>query len=151
MARGAKRNNGYVAGLALERSYTCQDCEQGKTIKAELEAEMEGLKHPCKQCGEHEIIVKKATGEPMAHGLCRECFGAKIRAYHASKKKDEPSRKRRGNGTKISVDFDAYPRILEALQKKAIGEVRTVEEQILWECMGGVGMVGEGIKWHEAE
>lgn len=104
---------------------------------------MEALKHPCKQCGKNEIIVKKATGEPLPHGLCRECFGDKIRAYHAnnpkSKSKKKSKQEPKKNPTEISVDFSHYPDVFEALIERAGRQIRSVEEQIIWE----VGRGGE--------
>ena len=131
----------------------------------EMAEKLNELKYPCRECGEREAVVSKKTGRPL-HWMCRECFGDKIRDTAKRKREAGISRKKPEKPEKpvedligtetppdhcVTIDFGEYAQVLEAMREKARAEVRSVEEQIIWECASGTCLIGTLIPRRDAE
>jgi len=117
----------------------------------------------CSRCGENPAVLNKKTGMPT-HGLCRECFGGKIRAAYERKRMakeaaentpyaydaidaetgpdsaaDAPYEGHVGIAQDVMLRLGTYPDVAAWLRERAEAEIRSVPGQIVWELKKAMG------------
>jgi hypothetical protein len=84
------------------------------------------LKHPCKRCGEREVMTDR-KGNLMPSGVCNVCFSDVLR--EAKERKQH----------KVELDFNPYPQVLTAIKERATAQFRTLQAQIMWDLIHNAG------------
>lgn len=132
--------------LSVRLGQGCSGCEIGTKLMeenggrekmlAEREAKMIGI---CDVCHEN----RKLNYNIKDRKICHRCYTLELKKKHDSG--EIKARKRRSISTgesvaddekkqdRFTIDFSRRLRLLERLEAKANYEIRTIEEQILWE------------------
>lgn len=90
--------------LGARKIFECENCAQGEALakqikpkpkKRKLKKPWEGLmeerakkgnkEFSCKEYGEDPAILNTKTGIPLPHGMCKGCFGKKMKKTKAEK------------------------------------------------------------------
>lgn len=182
LGRQKKAVGGYnfISDVGVDYS-KCNGCLDGQNIEREWRGKVMDQATKCKVCGERDAVLKKTDGKPMNHGMCRECFGEKIRKTWQEKpalksterlisdkgkaqeaeaaardivgevRREEPlsldidvatacqttdAPLKLGRRPCVLLDLSPHPEIEEWLIRSAAHQLRTVENQILWELQG---------------